>query len=636
MEIQRLKIEQRDDNNTLGNKDLDVKSEQIHKSVEFFRKHQSLFERFLGQGIKIEPSKVGTFYFDLKRKVVGISDAFYEKFGDNWTDEMTTFAILHELGHFEESLQILREKNGDKKYQKYIERFSKDRAFGMLDNCISDNRQNKNAITRTNQGFSNVEQIAYKKVLFPSENLDFTNKPKHIQFSEVLLREGRIKDEKCQVSPEVREALNDIFEMQSEDGVKFFDVLTDPNLPISQRWQLQDEYVLPLMEKLKKQDLEDEKQKQQNKKGQNEQQDDHQGQDEQQEGEQKDSESLDPNKVFKEYYDEFDDKHPETIKPEDIKKIIEDFKKKPKSNPIKEAEENYAKKIGVNFEDLQNYRRLSEQINNLKNPETGESLVDEMESLFRKIISRLTKKRMAPKYPQEEGDYLVDPAEAIAEAKAGNLQPKVWESVEFKELKGEMFGEIELTLVCDFSGSMRGVKQIEQTKAIVLIMETLKRFTDITNEGDSLDKNLKIKSEIYKFGKYGQNFEPIKKMSEELTEQERIQVAAISLNTNGPDNNEHEVYAKILERINDETKQKIKDKELKKIIICLTDGIADDVHAVQKVVFEMRQSGIAVAGVGILEQSTEKTYAPDARTAKSLADLCPILTDILKEQFHDL
>jgi len=46
------------------------------------------------------------------------------------------------------------------------------------------------------------------------------------------------------------------------------------------------------------------------------------------------------------------------------------------------------------------------------------------------------------------------PAQLVADAKAGNFEAKVWETLEVKQMPGQKFGEVEITLVCDRSGSM--------------------------------------------------------------------------------------------------------------------------------------------------------------------------------------
>ncbi len=111
--------------------------------------------------------------------------------------------------------------------------------------------------------------------------------------------------------------------------------------------------------------------------------------------------------------------------------------------------------------------------------------------------------------------------------KAGNLEPEVWETAETRERPGKKFGEVEITLVCDRSGSMaQGAKLIEQRKAAVLLMEALREFAErCEEERTNVDKPLEIRSEVYSFQSSSEDATPLKKMSKELGEKERIEVA---------------------------------------------------------------------------------------------------------------
>lgn len=619
-------------------KNLENKSE-----MNFVEKHKQLFDNFLGGSFEVEQSKEGTFYFDLKRNVVGVSDMFYKDKNFEWQDEATVFATLHELGHFEEKFQMLNEKKGEVTFKKYLDRIKKDRAFAVLDNCVADNRENKNVISKTNTNFKEIERKMYQEVAF--KETDFTDKPRHVQLSYALIREGRLPDEKCNVAPEVRQALDRIFGVKTKLGNSMFELMTNPNMPMSKRLALQDVIIVPEMEKLKDKDLEDKKEKK-DKSQQNGEKNDEQNENQNKE-ESDNSKESDPNEIFKDYYDELEKKLGEQMSPKNMEKMLDDYKKiskeektkNPKNDAIQKANEEYAKKLGVLPEDLKNYRDLARKINDLKNPKTGELLVDEMENLFRKIISKREKSTWLPKVPSEEGEYLIDPASAIAEVKRGNFEPKVWESVELKEKKSENFGEVEITLVCDCSGSMKGERQKEQLNATILLMETIKRFVDMIDEDrDNLTNDLKISSEIYSFGRYGKNFKPLKTMSDDFTEKERIEATKIVSKTDGPDNNEHEVFERIEENISDETKEKISGGELKKILIIFSDGIADDVNAVKSQIAKIRQDGVITIGVGITDdgRSALETYAPNARLAKNVSDICPILADLLKEHLKDI
>jgi hypothetical protein len=170
---------------------------------------------------------------------------------------------------------------------------------------------------------------------------------------------------------------------------------------------------------------------------------------------------------------------------EEIEKAFKEWKSAKNESPLDKADEEYAEKLGVKKEELQKYRQIVESLEKVVNLETGMSVVEELRQLINRIIAHRLKPAMSPRYPQEDGEDLVDPAGLVAEAKAGNLEPKVWETVEIKEKKGQRFGEVEITLICDRSGSMDdggGAKRIEQQRAAVMVMEALKEFADACEE----------------------------------------------------------------------------------------------------------------------------------------------------------
>ena len=174
----------------------------------------------------------------------------------------------------------------------------------------------------------------------------------------------------------------------------------------------------------------------------------------------------------------------------------------------------------------------------------------------------------APKYPVEEGEELVDPAQLVADVKYGNLQPKVWEDTEIKEKKGDRFGEVEITLVCDRSSSMSGQKAEEQRKSAVLVMEVLKEFAELCEaEKMNIDKPLEVKSEIYSFSSSSEDKTPLKKMSALLGEAERINVLKKLYDVPGSTTDFNCLEA-IDENLDENTTGKIKIGELKKDCDC--------------------------------------------------------------------
>ena len=323
---------------------------------------------------------------------------------------------------------------------------------------------------------------------------------------------------------------------------------------------------------------------------------------------------------------------------EEIEKALKEWKEaqKGKDNNDK-ADEDYAKKIGVEKEDLQDYRKIVENLEKTVNPETDVGILDELKNLFSRIIAKRIKVAQVPKYPVEEGDELTDPAQLVADVKSGNLQPKVWEDTEIKEKKGNRFGEVEITLVCDQSGSMAGQKAEEQRKSAVLVMEVLKEFGELCEaEKINIDKPLEVKSEIYGFGA-GDDEKPMKKMSAELGEAERIEVLKRLYDVPGGTTDFNCLEA-IDGNLTENIKNKIKIGELKKIVIVFTDGGSDNPGRVQGVLKSLRDGGVIAIGMGITSEGTPvlSTYAPNALVVEDVSKLPIVLGELLKEHLKDL
>jgi hypothetical protein len=677
---------------------LSQESENEHaEAVAFFDKHRDFFEHYAKGRVNIEPApkNIPTFAFNLETNTIYVNSMFYKKQG--FSEEKTLFGILHEIEHFLEKKAMLLEDGGEKKFEKYLKRIKDSRAFSLMDNCDGDIRENRTVVSRTNTGMGELEVKTYKEDLFAEK--DFTSQPRHIQFSQALLRESRVSSEKCEVSPDVRLALDEVYKVKG-----LMDIMTNPETPMSMRLRLQDKYIWPKVEALLEKDIEDKKkQKEQDKKekkdgkGENGEQGDKNGdkKDEQEgeggqgdengekkegqdgegkedkdgEGENKDNknqegksgkgkdkdglprsarkdgkkgeekEETDPNKIFADEYAKAEKKFPEAVPVEEIEKALKEWKEAQKGkNSSEKADEDYAKSIGVEKKDLQDYRKIVENLEKIVNPETEVSILEELKNLFSRIISKRLKVAQAPKYPVEEGEELVDPAQLVADVKSGNLQPKVWEDTEIKEKKGDRFGEVEITLVCDRSGSMAGQKAEEQRKSAVLVMEVLKEFAELCEtEKINIDKPLEVKSEIYSFASSNEDKTPLKKMSTELGEAERINVLKKLYDVPGTTTDFNCLEA-IDSNLDDKTKIKIKIGELKKIVIVFTDGGSDDPAKVQGVLKSLRDSGVIAIGVGITSGGSPvlSTYAPNALVVEDVSRLPIILGELLKEHLKDL
>ncbi len=658
------------------NLDQDNTSENItahQEAVDFVKKNRDFYEHYARGGVQFEaaPPDLGTFGCDLLADPpkIYLNSRFYKKRG--LSDQKTSFATLHEVEHLLEKKQLLSEKGGDKIFQKYIEKLKASEAFNFLDNRVADLRENRAVVSKTNPEFDALRRTLYREDLVPGK--DFTAEPRHIQFVEAISREGEVPDEQCVVSPEVRVKLDEIKAITGKDGRCLMDAIADPVTSMSDRLVLEDKFLWPAVQELLKQDKEDYKNNQ-DKKGEGKeggeapregQEDGQQGGQESADKEKKEGKGrrgkkkkskkeepgrgesrqeggdkpLDPNEIFKEAYERAAERVPNAVPIEEMEKAFQSWKEKRGESPADRADREYAEKLGVKPEDLRRYRDIVQSLEKITNPETGESAVEELRNLFARIIARRLKLAPAPRYPVEEGEELVNPAEAIAEVKAGNLEPKVWETYEIKEIKGKRFGEVEITLVCDRSSSMtEGTKLPEQRRAAVLVMEALKEFAEQCDEERvNMNKPLEIRSEIYSFKQSSADSIPLKKMSKELGEKERIDVmAAIS---SAPGGTTDFVPLETVEKgMSEETRQKITEGELKKIMIVFTDGKSNDPSRVRNILEKLRSAGVVTIGVGITEEGKAAltTYAPDARLAEKAEDLTRILTDLLKEHLADI
>jgi len=609
------------------------------EAVALVEKHRDFFEHYAKGRVKIEPAPEGlkTFAFDLKENTIYINSMFYKKLG--LSEEKTVFATLHELEHFMEKLQILSEDGGEKIFDKFLKRIKDSKAFSLMDNCVADIRENRAVVSKTNKGMEELERKTYKEDLFAE--MDFTAHPRHIQFSQALLRESRVLGEKCEVSPDVRTTLDEVSRVKD-----LMEIMTNPETPMSMRLKLQDKYIWPKVEALLEKDMEDKKKQKEeerdkkergSEKGESSEQGDEKGG--QEDGENVERDETDPNKIFADEYAEAEKKFPEAVPAEEIEKALKEWKEVQKGKESKDkADDDYAKNIGVEKTDLQNYRKIVENLEKMANPETDVSVIEELRNLFSRIISKRLRKVQAPKYPVEEGDELVDPAQLVADVKSGNLEPKVWETTEIKEKKGDRFGEVEITLVCDLSGSMRGIKAEEQRKSAVLMMEVLKEFAELCEaEKINVAKPLEVKSEIYSFASSSEDKTPLKKMSAELGEAERISVLKKLYDVSGSTTDFNCLEA-LDENLDENTKGKIKIGELKKIVIVFTDGGSDNPVRVQGVLKSLRDAGVVAIGVGITSEGSPvmSTYAPNALVVEEAQKLPIVLGELLKEHLKDL
>ena len=141
--------------------------ESAHQeAMGFVEKHRDFLEHYGRGQIKIEPAPEGldTFAFDLKNNTIYVNSKFYKSSGFLFSDEKTLFATCHEIEHFSEKKQLLSEDGGEKQFENYLKKLEKSKAYGVMDNCLADIRENKTVIKRLMRKMPVLNNQCIKKI----------------------------------------------------------------------------------------------------------------------------------------------------------------------------------------------------------------------------------------------------------------------------------------------------------------------------------------------------------------------------------------------------------------------------------------------------------------------------------------
>ncbi|MEK7655183.1 MAG: vWA domain-containing protein [Patescibacteria group bacterium] len=619
------------------------------KLEDFFARNQDFFALYAGDAsIKAKPSReLGTFAIDLEKGVLYGDPSYYEKKG--LTEAHAFNSFLHEFEHFRRLMTLTRERRGLEGWRVHRDRMKAKPHLHVFDNVLEDISVDRAILSRA-PSQSDTQIDLYRTHLW--KDRDFLKLPRHLQFIYGLFREQMLPEEPVEIADEVRAEIDRLRAMKNFAGQSIADVMSNPDLPQAKRLALQERFFEPVYERLFKQDAEEkqkeQQQKQETQKAGQEQAEEGErseqknpfkqnqelghGQSEhgQPSGQEQTGESLNPDDFFKDLYKEFFDKSPDAALTEKqieeaVKKAVESKGGRPKSAE-ELAQEAYAKEAGVSIEDLKAYQWFWETVENIRSPEKDETVVEQIRTVFRQIVTERLESVSRPKQPVEEGEYLIRPAEAVAEIQSGRTEPRVWMTHEVKERQRELFGAFDVTLVCDRSGSMKessggAVKKHEQRKAVALLLEALREFCDDLDDArKDLTADLRVRSEVWSFGGPSE-VGCIKALSEELTDKQRVAVFKELENTPGVSTRDDLALVGLAASIPEEDIERIVRGELRKVVIVLTDGYSSNPHGAKKAIKDLRDKGVMVAAIGITSAANAaiELYKPDGRLAEHAA-----------------
>lgn len=637
--------------NDQGDEQQEAAPESKSAAEQFYNEHRDFFTAYAGDtSLRIQPPLPGKkgFAIDLENGTLYADPSFFAERG--YEGDKITFGYLHEFEHFRELRTLLAEPRGTIVFRRLMEKAKAKPRYHILDNRFDDIKMNR-AVADRAPSLRETRSTVYRENLFASA--DLTQKPKHLQFAYTLLREAMLPDEPVIVDPAVRSEIDALKKMTNRAGVNVLDFASDPRTSMSTRLKLQERFLEPAYERLFQEDVAekqkapessspsdeteqgepDESGEQKGESGKPQAEPKHKGKGEK-------GEPAKPEDYFADEYDEFFAKQPDPISIEDIEKAVKEFaaQKKKEKSADDLALEAIARAEGVTVEDLKEYQRFWQDLESLQNPETNESVVEELREIFRQIIAERKKQTTSSRLPVREGEILARPAEAVIAIKAGEREPAVWETVEQKEKPRELFGDFDVTVVADRSGSMRGSKAIEQRRAVALVLEALKDFADDLDEWQpDLAYDLNVRTEAWSFGDEAQ-VNVLKPLSTQLTDRERVAVYKELATTPGNKTMDFLALEAIASALPDEDRAKLASRTLKKVIIVMSDGESDNPARVQAVARTFRELGVAVIGVGITAEgkAVVATYAPNGIVCEKAENLPTVLGALLQDQLKGL
>ena len=472
-----------------------------------------------------------------------------------YSETQSIFATLHEIDHVKEFTQLRTTEEGKQIYKRRRETAKKERRKHVLENCLLDVADNRRVVGQFPALSQEVTKL-YKEKLWADS--DFTDKPKHLQLAYAMLRTGMLPDEQVQTDPKVQEAVEGLRHVKGRSGSErdIIKIVTDPSLDPLTKIKLIEKYVEPVYEKLFKEDKE-EKDQQRKKQGQS------------QKG------SGNPEDDFASDYDDYDEKSPEAMSPEDIEKAAE-IASGGGSDIGGRQSAGYEKEHGVSKKDLADYYAEYKKI---------EQFIEPMREQFRKIVAE----RLIP-YRKMVGFFdegvMIEPGlvgQAIADLSRGISDPPIFRDFEGRVKREEVPSVFEATAVLDRSGSMEsGGRKEEQRRAAILLMEALREFMETPEVRDNLlNPDLKTLSEIRSFGGTNENV-LVKPLSSELTEKQRVEVFKTIGTCPGGSTEDYISLGQIIDEMKQRDKsipgylENVKTSAIKKLVIVFSDGASSN------------------------------------------------------------
>lgn len=581
-------------------------------SEEFFDEHGKAIEDY-AQDVGLIFRKGERWEMNMEEGEATYDPKFFIEKG--YSDAEVMWATCHEIEHFRDW------RKDPETYSRLFSRMKARRRIHLLYNCLDDIMVGREVDKRF-PAHKQTKSFLYKEKLFPK--IDFSKDPLHLQFAYAMLREKMVPEDILKLNPEVKKEIEKLKDIDGE-GTDLISLVTDPQAKPEDRYEIIRDFIEPIYEKFFQEDVEKKK--------------DQKGKKAKDKDESKKSEDY-----FKDDYDDFEDKMPEVIPIDDIKgeldKMVKKIKEEKQKTPEQKAQEQFEKEHGVSFKEVENYRADYEKIKNYIEP---------LREVFERIISKRKEIKRRLKEKTDQG-IIIDPSmisQAYIDAKAGVLDSRTQLKIRKEEYDENKPNDFEFTLVCDLSGSMDenqpGGKSYEQKMCAVLIMEALAEFEEkLKEERQEKSLDLHVLTEVRGFS---EKDEELKEMSDTIDYSTRIKIAKRLSNCSGGATRDFDSLAEIDKSVDEETRRKIENNDLKKIVLLITDGGSDDIRHAKKEKTALIKAGVITKAIqiGEVHDSDKEKFkevwqkpVKDGYSCENVSKLVPTVEKLLEDFLNDI
>ncbi len=660
---------------------------EVKKSMEQLLAERKSFYAAFAEDTSLQFIASNAFMIELDKGVVHQDAGWFAEQG--YTETQIVWANLHELSHFRDLAADPKrmldnfdyiKRRGQKAGIDITARMREEgveasptaaaamgqRIYHTLYNVFDDIYVNNSVSERApayepDQPAGKEIRQLYRTKLFPGT--DYREYPRHLQFVYALLRTEMLPDERLKLSPEVQSLIDKtrIKHANKQYSVsQFIEAYLKPqskaDTRAGERYSLLKKYIEPLFDDLLAKDLRDWKPK---KKEPRPPGDEKSGTTEGQGGDAGGGlpEDISPDQPFKKEYDEFDKRHVDQIKEEDIERFtkkkaeaadaaVPDEEKQAAEKAQAKLDEEWRKGHGISAHDFERFKKVEREI---------EPYLDQLAELWRHIVygtgSEFTRKMKSGfrKGSDIDIDRAVRNWPEIQGGQADDV--KIMRRMSSESVEVKRPESIRVRLLVDDSVSMQSDNKLAvQDRAIALVLSSLSEFNTYLNRTRAVTgSKLTVDTQVISFGSSAKELKPL--MRGDTKRDERAEMMGILGKVHGVGStNDAAALKAVRDSLGQEGLAAVKNGSVLELVFVMTDGGSDNavVSLSRTLVDELTANGAIVRGFQIGRQTPSDTQKfnsvwNEGRPVKfgvavgeTIGNLVPAVAEALSEHLSDV